>query len=48
MITDGWEFVWASYGIVYVAIGLYSVSLFKRRNALRDLAARAQAQGDEP
>lgn len=30
-ISGGWEYVWASYGITWGALILYSVSLWLRR-----------------
>ena len=36
MITGGWEFVWAAYGISWGGLALYALSLMRRhREALR-------------
>ena len=39
IVTGGWEFVWAAYGLTAAALLLYGVSLFKR---LRDAKRNAQ------
>lgn len=31
MITGGWEYVWASYALTVVTLGLYGLSLYVRR-----------------
>lgn len=31
MITGGWEYVWASYALTVVTLGLYGLSLYARR-----------------
>ena len=37
IVTGGWQFVWAAYGISAVALTLYAVSLFARlRDARRN------------
>ena len=36
MITGGWEFIYAAYGLVWVVLGCYAVSLLIRwRNMSR-------------
>ena len=35
-ISDGWEYVWAAWGIAYGAIGLYGLSLYLRTRASRN------------
>jgi hypothetical protein len=30
-IVGGWEYVWASWGIAWLGIALYGLSLFQRR-----------------
>ena len=31
-IHGGWSYVWASYGITWIALSLYALSLFLRRS----------------
>lgn len=38
-ISGGWEYVWASYLIAWIGIGLYAVSLIVRRHARKGSAA---------
>ena len=33
LIVGGWEYVWAAWGITWVAIALYSLSLWLRRSS---------------
>ena len=34
MITNGWDFVWAAYGISVVGLALYALSLLVRRRTV--------------
>ena len=34
-ITGGWEFVWAAYGLTWVALTLYGAYLWRRSRAVK-------------
>lgn len=36
IVTGGWEFVWAAYGITFAALGGYTISLLLRTRADED------------
>jgi hypothetical protein len=38
-IVGGWEYVWASFLIAWIGIGLYAVSLLLRRRGRKGSAA---------
>ena len=33
LIVGGWEYVWAAWGVTWLALALYAVSLWLRRTA---------------
>lgn len=35
-ISGGWEYVWASWAITWVVIGLYALFLWSRAREMRD------------
>lgn len=45
-IQGGWEFIWAAYGVVWVGIVGYAVSLLRRRAAVSN--AMIDEGGNEP
>ena len=42
IVTGGWEFVWAAYGLTAAALLIYGVMIVTR---LREERARAAAEG---
>jgi len=40
VISGGWEFVWAAYGITATLFVLYGISLWARRREVRGEARR--------
>jgi heme exporter protein CcmD len=39
IVTGGWEFVWAAYGVTAAVFAVYAISIFAR---LRETKRRAQ------
>ena len=35
MMTGGWEFIYAAYGVTWLVLGLYSLSLWIRFRSIR-------------
>ena len=46
VVTGGWSFVWAAYGITIAAFIIYSSSLFARYREERARYERAKERGE--
>lgn len=44
IVVGGWEFVWAAYGLTFLALGAYGTSLALR---LREAKRRASAEEEK-
>lgn len=46
IVTGGWGFVWAAYGITLAAFIIYSISIFVRYRQEQARFERAQERGE--